>query len=226
MIYRLLTSGILAGAAAGLIAALLQFYFVIPVLLEGELFETGAMVHFATDGSPQSDRTDVALGGDWGRHALTLGFNMLGYAGFGLLLVALMALAEQQGLARITPRQGLIWGLAGFIAVQLAPAIGLPPELPGTVGAEIGPRQAWWMGTIIASAIGLWCLAFAKGPVALVGIAFLLAPHVIGAPHLDAYWGVAPPELAAEFATLSLGAAAAGWTVLGFVAGWLWSRET
>jgi len=28
---------------------------------------------------------------------------------------------------------------------------------------------------------------------------------------------VAPPELAAEFATLSLGAAAAGWVMLGYV---------
>lgn len=224
MIARLLTSGVLAGAMAGLLAALLQFYFVIPVLLEGELFETGAMVHFADNGSPQSDRTDVGLSGEFGRHALTVGFNMLGYAGFGLLLVALMALAEQRGLADISPRQGLIWGLAGFIAVQLAPAIGLPPELPGTVGAEIGPRQSWWMATIISSAIGLWCLAFIKSPLALIGVAFLLAPHVIGAPHLDAYWGVAPPELAAEFATLSLGAAAAGWTILGFAAAWLWSR--
>lgn len=224
MTNRLLTSGILAGAVAGVIAALLQFYFVIPVLLEGELFETGQMVHFAADGSPESDRTEMSLGGEFGRHALTLGFNMLGYAGFGLLLVALMALAETRGLTTITPRQGLIWGLAGFIAVQLAPAIGLPPELPGTVGAEIGPRQSWWMATIISTAIGLWCLAFVKGPLALIGVAFLLAPHLVGAPHLDAYWGVAPPELAAEFATLSLGTAAAGWTILGFAAAWLWSR--
>ncbi len=43
---KLLTSAVFAGVAAGLIAALLQFVFVIPALLEGELFETGARVHW------------------------------------------------------------------------------------------------------------------------------------------------------------------------------------
>jgi predicted cobalt transporter CbtA len=42
-------------------------------------------------------------------------------------------------------------------------------------------------------------------------------PHLLGAPHLDMFFGVAPPELAAEFAALSLGTAAAGWVMLGFM---------
>ena len=53
---KLLTSAVFAGVAAGLIAALLQFTFVAPSLLEGELYESGAKVHFALDGSPQSPR--------------------------------------------------------------------------------------------------------------------------------------------------------------------------
>jgi predicted cobalt transporter CbtA len=49
MVKNLFVSAICAGIAAGLLASVLQFTFVIPVLLEGELYETGARVHFSTD---------------------------------------------------------------------------------------------------------------------------------------------------------------------------------
>ena len=225
MTKNLLTSAVFAGVAAGLIAAALQFMFVIPALLEGELFETGARVHFGANGSPESDRGAPSLGGDFARHAMTVGFNVVTYVGFGFLLLAAMAYAELRGLTKITPKQGIIWGLAGFIAIQLAPAVGLPPELPGTPAAEIGPRQTWWLGTLVATSLGLWTIAFGRGALALVGVVLILLPHLIGAPHLDAFWGVAPPELSAEFATLSLGTAAAGWATLGFLCAWFWTKE-
>ncbi len=224
MTKHLLTSAVLAGVAAGLLAALLQFAFVIPPLLEGELYETGARTHFSATGSPQSERGAPGLGDDLARHAMTVGFNVVTYTGYGLILLALMLLAQRGGMA-LTPRNGLIWGLCGFIAVQLAPALGLPPELPGTPAGEVGPRQAWWAGTILVSAIGLALIAFGRGPLPLAGIALLLAPHIVGAPKLDTYWGVAPPELSAHFATLSLGTAAAGWAALGFFAAWFYSRS-
>ena len=223
---KLLTSAVFAGVVAGLIAALLQFYFVIPTLLEGELFEGGTRIHFVTDGSPQSERGSPGLGSDLGRHLMTIGFNIVTYVGFGFLLLAVMATTEIRGFTKITARSGIIWGLAGFIAIQMAPAVGLPPVLPGTIGAEVEARQAWWLGTIVASGLGLWMIAFARGPIALVGIVLLAAPQVIGAPHLDTYWGVAPPELSAQFVTFSLGAAAVGWTCLGFFSAWFWTRAS
>ena len=216
MVKNLFVSAICAGIVAGLIAALLQFIFVIPVLLEGELFETGARLHFGNDGSPQSDRGVPSLGDDWGRHSMTVAFNIITYTGYGLILAAMISYAALKG-SIIPSRQGVIWGLCGFIAVQLAPAIGLPPELPGTLAAEIGPRQMWWLGTIVATAIGMGLIAFGRSYLPLCGIAIILIPHLVGAPHLDAFFGVAPPELAAEFATLSLGTSAAGWAVLGYV---------
>ena len=216
MVKNLFVSAICAGIVAGLIAALLQFIFVIPVLLEGELFETGARLHFGNDGSPQSDRGVPGFGDDWGRHSMTVAFNIITYTGYGLILAAMISYAALKG-SIIPSRQGVIWGLCGFIAVQLAPAIGLPPELPGTLAAEIGPRQMWWLGTIVATAIGMGLIAFGRSYLPLCGIAIILIPHLVGAPHLDAFFGVAPPELAAEFATLSLGTSAAGWAVLGYV---------
>lgn len=224
MLKHMLTGGLIAGAVAGLCAAALQFAFVVPLLLEGELYETGARIHFEA-GSPQSPAGAPGLGADWGRHLMTIGFDVVAYAAFGLILTALMALAARRGTA-ITARNGVVWGLAGFIAVQLAPAVGLPPELPGMINTEVGARQLWWSFAIISSAAGLGLFAFGRGVPAFVGgVALLLAPHVVGAPHLDTYFGVTPPELAALFAVRSLAVGAAGWAMLGFMAGWLLPRE-
>lgn len=224
MTRNLLASALFAGVATGLAAALLQFVFVVPLLLEGELYETGARVHFLESGTTQSDRGAPALGGELMRHAMTFGFNIVSFTGFALILVALMALAERAG-HKVTPRQGLAWGIAGFAAVQLAPAMGLPPELPGTPGAELWPRQIWWAGTILATAAGIGLVVFGRGiALAIAGIALIAAPHLVGAPHLDVYFGVAPPELSAEFATASLGVAAAAWALLGGLAATFWTR--
>ena len=65
MTKHLLTSALFAGVVTGLIAALLQFHFVIPLLLEGELYEAGARIHFPINGSPQSPAEAPDLGADW-----------------------------------------------------------------------------------------------------------------------------------------------------------------
>ncbi|WP_375264397.1 CbtA family protein [Planktotalea sp.] len=223
MTKNLLTSAVLAGVAAGLIAALLQFTFVIPHLMEGELYETGARIHFATDSSTQSDRAQPSIGTDYARHSMTVAFNMITYTGYGLILLALMIFANDKGHP-LTPRSGLIWGVAGFITVQLAPGIGQPPVLPGAIGSEVGPRQAWWAMAIILTAIALALIAFGKGWIALLSIPLLLTPHIIGAPYLDTYFGVAPPELSARLAALSFGTALAGWSSLGFLCAWFWTK--
>lgn len=224
MLKKLLTGALIAGVASGLVAAALQFMFVIPLILEGELYETGARIHFGA-GSPQSPSGSPPLGNEWSRHLMTITFDVVSYTAYALILTGLMALAVRQGHA-VNARRGAVWGLAGFIAVQLAPAIGLPPELPGTVAAEVLPRQIWWSATIVATGVGLWLIAF--GPAlwaVLVGAALILAPHIAGAPHLDTYFGVAAPELAAAFASRSLGFAAVGWALLGAVAGHFAGQE-
>ncbi|WP_226782091.1 CbtA family protein [Oceaniglobus trochenteri] len=223
MFRTVLTSAVFAGLGAGLCAALFQFQFVIPLLLEGELYETGARVHFAVEGSTQSLSQTPPLGTDWARHGMTVAFNFVSYTGFAFLLLAGMSLAALRGHP-ITPRSGLVWGLCGFLAVQLAPAFGLPPELPGTIAAEVVPRQIWWAGTILASGAGIALIAFGNSLLPLAGAVLIAVPHLVGAPVLDTYFGIAPPELSALFATRSLGAAAVGWTILGYLAGFFHSR--
>ncbi len=227
MTKNLFASALFAGVAAGLAAALLQFWLVIPLVLEGELFETGTRVHFAAslDAPVQSPAGPAeGLTQDVSRHVLTSAFNIVAYTAFALILVAGMALAERLGHP-VTARQGLVWGLSGFIAMQLAPAVGLPPELPGMVAAEIGARQVWWLATALATAIGLGLIAFGNNTaLAVVGVLAIAMPHIVGAPHLDTYFGIAPPELSASFVAHSLGVAAASWAILGFIAAWSWTR--
>lgn len=227
MTRHLLTSGLFAGLAAGLVAALLQFWLITPLLLEGELYESGIRTHFAAslDAPVQSPAGPAeGLTQDLSRHAMTAGFDIVAYTAFALILLAGMALAEKFGHP-LTVRSGLIWGLCGFITMHLAPAIGLPPELPGSVAAEVELRQAWWLGTVVVTAIGLAMIAFGSGALPLIGVAALALPHVIGAPHLDTYFGIAPPELAAEFASRSIGVAAAGWVALGGLGAYFFTRN-
>lgn len=217
MTKNLLSSAVFAGLIAGLFAALLQFVFVIPLLLEGELYETGARVHFAVEGTTQSIKESPPLGSEWSRHLMTIGFNIVTYTGYGLLMVAAMGFARERFDSALTAKNGMIWGLCGFVAVQLAPAMGLPPELPGTLAAELGPRQFWWTSTILLTTAGLAMIAFA-GDLwkQAIGLLLILLPHFYGAPHLDTYYGIAPPELSAEFATASMGVALIGWSLLGY----------
>ncbi|PSL17816.1 CbtA family protein [Shimia abyssi] len=225
MTKNLLSSAVFAGLIAGLIAALLQLVFVIPLLLEGELYESGERVHFLVDGMTQSDKGSPGLGTEWARHLMTIGFNVVTYTGYALLLIAAMGFARERNGTQITPQNGLIWGLAGFIAVLLAPAVGLPPELPGTPAAELAPRQVWWIATILFTAAGLALIAFGRSLVMhALGLVLILAPQFYGAPHLDTYFGIAPPELSAEFATISLGFAAIGWSVLGYFCAFFFAR--
>ena len=145
MFSRLLTSALLAGAAAGLIAALLQLVFVQPVLLHAELYEGGELVHFGAE-STVSAHPDLP-GFDALRDGLSIVFTMLVYAGYAMVLVALMALAQTHG-ARIDGRIGLIWGLAAFVAVHLAPGFTLAPEVPGVAAAALTlPMPDWRITT-------------------------------------------------------------------------------
>ncbi len=142
--------------------------------------------------------------------------------GFAFILLAVM----QASGVPITPRNGAIWGLGGFIATGLAPALGLPPELPGAAAADLVERQGWWLLTAGATALGLW-LMFNLHHLAGValGLALLLAPHVIGAPHPDGYASSVPSELTGHFVASALVVHAALWGMLGALAGVFWPHH-
>jgi len=226
MLKRLLASALFAGLAAGTVAAFLQLWLIVPLILEAELYETGALAHAPATGTEHIHAVSEAQdGAGLVRHALTFFMNLVTYSGLGLVLVAGMALAERAGRV-MTVRDGLFWGAAGFVAVQLAPSAGLPPELPGMPAADLAARQTWWAVTVLASGGGLALLAFGRrSSLVGAGLVLLLAPHLYGAPQPALHGGVVPPDLAALFASRSLAAGAAVWALLGVTAAYFWNRQ-
>lgn len=236
MIRHMLTSALGAGLVAGILAAFLHFAFIQQLILTGETYETGAAVHFGGVAEAQDHGTTAEAGHDHAAHdhgtpaggglqrnGLTVVFYILTQVSFALLLVAGFGLARTMG-REVSARDGILWGIAGFAAFQLAPAMGLSPELPGTLTADLGARQVWWLGTVIATAGGLALLAFGRGPwTALAALALVAMPHVIGAPLPEGFQGVAPPELAGSFVARALGVGLTVWAILGWTAGRLWS---
>jgi cobalt transporter subunit CbtA len=251
MFQRMLTSALIAGVAAGLLAAVLHFVFVQNYILLGEAFESGTRVHFAgtatgaadggshdhapaegdvADASADHDHTHEhpAPGTDASglkRNALTVLFTTLVYSGYGLLLVAGFALANRFGHS-VTAQDGVLWGLAGFAAFQLMPAMGLAPDLPGTLAADFQARQVWWLATVLCTGAALALIGYGSG-LSAYGLAVLLLalPHIVGAPQLDGFSGVAPPEVAGAFSARVLGVGLIAWAVLGLVAGRLWTGK-
>ena len=122
--------------------------------------------------------------------------------------------------------RSILFGVCGFFAVQLAPAIGLPPELPGAAAAELFPRQIWWFFCVLVTILGIWIVSFSqKIPYVLIGIIIILVPHIVGAPEPEFFVGPTPPELASHFASRTLALGAASWVLLGYLSGYFWRKE-
>jgi len=224
MFSRIMVSGLFAGAIAGIIAGFLQWYFVQPVLLHSELYETGILTHF--DGSSNSAHPDLEYIQPM-RDGLSLIFSMLIYTGYALILIAAMTLRQQKSETTITFHQGIIWGVSGFFVMHLAPAISLPPEVPGAAAAELQPRQIWWFATTLLTAGGLWIIAFTeKVSSFIIGAALILVPHIFGAPEPDIFTGPAPTEIGALFASRALGVGLISWAILGVLSAFFLQKET
>ncbi len=237
MFARLLWPALGAGCAAGLVLAVLQVLLTTPIILHAEVYENAGLQvpslmpasYTATEQAP----VVLAHGGAHDESATWApadGVERMLYSslaavltgiGFALLLVAGMALKG----APFTAHSGLAWGAAGFVAVALAPALGLPPELPGSAYADLVSRQIWWMGTAVATAAGLAAILLSGSRLwVAAGIALIALPHIVGAPHAGGYTSTAPAELAGHFAAASLATSAVFWAVLGSVAGALMQR--
>jgi len=216
MFYRIFLTAFLAGAAAALVLSAIQAFTTVPLILAAETYEHAA----ATPAQEPADEAWAPAEGIERTLYTALGNLVIG-VGYALLLAACFALSGQA----VDGRRGLLWGLAGFATFSLAPGLGLPPELPGSIAAELGARQLWWLATAGATALGLWLLAFASAPwLKGLGVVVLALPHVVGAPHPEAYGGPVPPELAGHFAAASLATMAVFWALLGWLAGLLYAR--
>ena len=150
------------------------------------------------------------------RSAFTLLSNVLVGVSFALILTGGILLSP----TGISVQIGLAWGACGFFVFVLAPNFGLPPELPGMEAAGVRERQVWWLATVVLTAGGLALFAFKRGLLWMVlGVVFLLAPHLYGAPQPTQHDTAVPANLAVEFVTATMVSSALFWLFLGGVLG-------
>jgi cobalt transporter subunit CbtA len=186
---RIVYSSILAGILTGILLTCLQVASLNPIIFAAERYEIviDATDDHADDGhvghSHDHDAWAPAAGLE--RTAYSFLANVLAATGFAAILMALMCLFCLKRKRAISWFQGTLWGLAGYAALFLAPAIGLLPEIPGGVAAEIVHRQLWWVLTALSVSVGFGLLAFARKRLKPLGLLLLALPYVVGAPGID-----------------------------------------
>jgi cobalt transporter subunit CbtA len=235
MFKNLVVSAFGAGLLVCLGVSALQLVTTEPLILHAEEFEDGEGEGDDHGAAPPASLRSVSAGGDTHAHgeeewapgdgferaAYTVLANLVIAFAVSLMLLGAMVLKGDP----IDARSGLLWGIAGFAALSLLPAFGLPPELPGTPAADIIARQLWWLGAAAASAAGIALIAFAQHwGLKAAGVALLVAPHVIGAPAPPSHDVTYPGALAGEFVVASLVVSALLWSLSGLAAGWLHQR--
>lgn len=239
MLTRVLSVGLLAGVLAGLLIALVQQVTTTPLILRAETYEKGSEAAPAAAGPTQLHEHahdgahdgahdaahEAAHGEGWKpadgapRFFYTSVATVATAVGVAFLLLAGLLFAGDP----VEPRVALGWAVAGFVATGLAPAAGLAPELPGSASGGLLARQLWWIGTAMATGLALWALLRIDNVLARAGgIALLVAPHVIGAPHPHAFESRVPAEIAAQFAALSLVVQGLLWVSTGVFVAVLW----
>ncbi|KQP61195.1 CbtA family protein [Methylobacterium sp. Leaf108] len=232
MIIRLLSAALVAGFLAAVVATGLQLTLTSPLILAAERYETQASheaptslvvrVHAHGDGHSATVQADTAWEPAPGfqRMAFTGLATLVGGVGYALLLGAVLLACGREP----TVETSLGFAVAGFLAVSLAPALGLPPELPGMPAAPLETRQMWWVMTALATAVGLYLIAIRRVPITILGgLVLIVAPHLAGAPDTDHTASALPAGYAAQFAARSLGIAFVFWAVIGLAFAYAWS---
>ena len=239
---HLFFAALFAGLLAGGLATAGHQFGTVPLILRAEAYEQAAkirdpaptapaqaaeLVHDHAGDAGHRHAADAEHGAVWSpvdgaeRTLYTLLANLLAGVAYALLLVG--ALALHGGAADW--RRGLVWGLAGFAAFVLAPALGLPPEVPGTEAAPVADRQLWWAATAALTASGLALLAFGRNVAfTALGAALIVLPHLVGAPSPPDAVPLAPEWLSHRFVVLSTVVNFVFWVVLGAATGHRYGR--
>jgi cobalt transporter subunit CbtA len=217
MFGRMFYASCVVGLICGLLLTGMQALGVVQIIAQAETYEsqapgtTPANTHQHADGHSHSHGDAWAPEDGLERTMWTSISNIATSIGFALLIIATISWRNRSGI-----KQGLLWGAVGFVAFFGSPALGLTPELPGAVAADLLSRQIWWLGTVTASALGLGLIIVARAPSAkVVGVVLLLVPHIIGAPHPQVAGGLAPQALAEQFVYAATITNALFWLSLG-----------
>jgi cobalt transporter subunit CbtA len=247
MFRRIVFTSCAVGLLTGIVVTGLQLFVTVPIIVKAETYEGG---HGEAEGHAHADTAPARAGEDrtgsggvltrlyqriytfqhaeagWEpenglqRNGYTLIANVLIAIGFGLLLGAVFSLRE--GVQWL---EGLLWGLGGYATFFVLPALGLPPEIPGTFAADLVARQGWWLLTVVCSGVGLALVVLQKPWVwKFVGAILVVFPHVLGAPHPEVHGGTAPAALADAFIWRTAFVNAVFWLLLGGLTAWSFKK--
>jgi cobalt transporter subunit CbtA len=213
---RLFHVSVLSGVVAGLIWFAFQYSAVVPLIQAAEVYEAAEHGH-----DHHHDEWQPAEG--WQRNSLTAAATVLTSIGFAAILLGTVILFGRA----LSVWQGALWGCAGFLCFNLAPALGLPPVPPGVPVADLSDRQLWWLATAVSTATGLWLVggfSSRKPAFRVCGLFVIALPHLIGAPAIARTTSL-PPELIYRFTAACLAGAALFWISLGTIGGFIWARQ-
>ncbi len=222
MLRNLMFIACVTGLVAGIFSFVAQEVSQVPLILEAETYENSGATGGGVDVVSVVEEEEAWAPEDgFERKFYTFITNIITGIGFSLVLLGAYSLWNK------SPdwRSGLFWGLAGYATFILSPALGLDPEIPGANAAELSDRQVWWVGTVLATGIGLG-LIFLTRQVATVVVGTLLVatPHIIGAPHPEVHGGLAPQALADQYVVATLVTGYFFWIFLGSLSGHLYKR--
>src|SRR4051812_24715169 len=177
-------SAALAGLIVGAVISIAQFFGTVSLIQKSEIYErkSAAEAPAAVDahlGGRHDHAKARSQDNEWEpedgfqRNAFTVAANILTAIGFALLLTGVYAIRG----GPVTWREGLLWGLGGFVVFTAAPGLGLPPELPGMPVAGLAGRETWGVATGTATAPGLY-LPGVRAPArgAALGLGLLALP--------------------------------------------------
>ncbi|HVL02447.1 MAG TPA: CbtA family protein [Dongiaceae bacterium] len=243
---KFLSPPLSAALLAALVLSLAQVLWVSPLILQAETYETAGATPepVASTATEEAAHQDATVGHDhgthdhgdaaaehhhdesewapedgWQRHVSTFSANLLMAVGYALVLCGLYVWRAPSGWGA-----GLLWGAAGYTAFFLAPALGLAPELPGTLAADLELRQGWWLLTAVCTGAGLAVLAWARPLLKLAALPLLAIPHVVGAPHPEHSFALAPEALTEHFIVATALVNVLFWLVLGAISAQLFAR--
>ena len=199
MIFRnIIFSAVFAGIIAGLIYGLFQATQISPIIYAAEEFEVAeSAIDVSADGHDHSQDQETeghshnheagAPQSELKRQLYTISSTILASISFALILIALMYWHNlKSNKPKVTWFSGLGWGLALMLSFFVSPVMfGLHPEVPGTQAAQLEHRQIWWLFCVSATMAGLVVLYYMPMKFKLAGIALIVLPHVLGAPHIS-----------------------------------------
>jgi cobalt transporter subunit CbtA len=215
---RLVLVALCSGLLSGIFAAAAHQIGTVPVILKAEIYERASQ-----PASGHSHEHNAAWEPENGaeRTVYTLIADILTGIGFALLLAAGLSLRG----GAVSWRDGLFWGLAGFVAFTIAPGLGLPPQVPGSEAAPLFERQVWWLATAVSTGCALALFSFTKRvPWAVLAAILIVLPHLYGAPQPTDHSPVAPERLAREFVVAVTIVSFLFWLILGTSTGYFFRR--